>query len=79
MLRGLLEILVVLVVLFAWVTGQLDPAQKKLQEVFLDVMGETKLSYGMKSRNGPSTVDICQSLMIRREFDEQEASRGRES
>lgn len=49
MLRGLLEILVSLLVLFAWVTGQLDPLQKKLQEVLLDLMGETKISYGLKS------------------------------
>ena len=49
MLRGLLEVLVVVVVAFAWVTGQLDPLQKKLQEVLLDVMGETKMSYGIKS------------------------------
>jgi hypothetical protein len=49
MLRGLLEIVVSLLVLFAWVTGQLDPLQKKLQEILLDVMGETKISYGLKS------------------------------
>ena len=49
MFRGLLEVLVVVVVAFAWVTGQLDPLQKKLQEVLLDVIGETKMSYGIKS------------------------------
>ena len=49
MLRGLVEIIVGLLILFAWVTGQLDPLQKKLQEVLLDVMGETKISYGLKS------------------------------
>lgn len=49
MLRGLLELIISLIVLFAWVTGQLDPLQKKLQEMLLDVMGETKISYGLKS------------------------------
>lgn len=38
------------VVLFgAWVSGTLDPYQKKLQELLLEVMGETKVSYGLKS------------------------------
>ncbi|KAJ5093579.1 hypothetical protein N7456_009440 [Penicillium angulare] len=32
----------------AWVSGTLDPYQKKLQEVILDAMGETKVSYGLK-------------------------------
>jgi hypothetical protein len=49
MLRGLLEVVVSLLVLFAWVTGQLDPLQKKLQEILLDILGETKISYGLKS------------------------------
>lgn len=49
MLRGLIELVVSLLVLFAWVTGQLDPLQSKLQELLLDVMGETKMSYGLKS------------------------------
>jgi hypothetical protein len=49
MLRGILEVIVSLLLLFAWVTGQLDPLQKKLQEVLLDIMGETKVSYGLKS------------------------------
>ena len=49
MLRGLLEVIVSLLVLFAWVTGQLDPLQKKLQEILLDILGETKISYGLKS------------------------------
>jgi len=58
MLRGLLEILVSLLVLFAWVTGQLDPLQKKLQEVLLDLMGETKISYGLKkSLTGKKLVE----------------------
>ena len=38
------------VVLFgAWVSGILDPYQKKLQELLLEAMGETKISYGLKS------------------------------
>jgi hypothetical protein len=49
MLRGLIEVVISLLVLFAWVTGQLDPLQKKLQEILLDFMGETKVSYGLKS------------------------------
>ncbi|KAJ5380451.1 uncharacterized protein N7496_002879 [Penicillium cataractarum] len=37
------------VVLFgAWVSGALDPYQKKLQELLLEAMGETKVSYGLK-------------------------------
>ncbi|KAJ5550465.1 hypothetical protein N7535_001594 [Penicillium sp. DV-2018c] len=37
------------VILFAaWVTGYLDPYQKQLQELLLDYMGETKVSYGLK-------------------------------
>ncbi|CEO60331.1 hypothetical protein PMG11_04962 [Penicillium brasilianum] len=41
--------LVLQVVLFgAWVLGALDPYQKKLQEFLLEVMGETKVSYGLK-------------------------------
>lgn len=49
MLRTILEIITLLVITFAWVTGQLDPLQKKLQEILLDMMGETKISYGLKS------------------------------
>lgn len=38
------------IVLFgAWVSGALDPYQKKLQEIILETMGETKVSYGLKS------------------------------
>lgn len=48
MLRAILEIVVALVVFGAWVTGMLDPAQSKLQEILLDFMGETKISYGLK-------------------------------
>lgn len=44
--------LVLQVVLFgAWVLGALDPYQKKLQEFLLEVMGETKVSYGLKSKS----------------------------
>jgi len=58
MLRGLFEIVVSLLVLFAWVTGQLDPLQKKLQEILLDLMGETKISYGLKkSLTGKKLVE----------------------
>jgi hypothetical protein len=49
MLRGILEILALLAITFAWVSGQLDPLQKRLQEILLDTMGETKISYGLKS------------------------------
>ncbi|KAJ5826336.1 hypothetical protein N7474_003474 [Penicillium riverlandense] len=37
-----------LVLLGAWVSGMLDQHQKKLQEILLGYMGETKVSYGMK-------------------------------
>ncbi|KAJ5991463.1 hypothetical protein N7499_003880 [Penicillium canescens] len=36
------------VLLAAWVSGTLDPYQKKLQEFLLDCMGENKVSYGLK-------------------------------
>ena len=49
MLRGILETLALLLITFVWVTGQLDPLQKKLQEILLDTIGETKISYGLKS------------------------------
>lgn len=38
------------IVLFvAWVSGTLDPYQKMFQEMILDAMGETKVSYTLKS------------------------------
>jgi len=37
-----------LVIVAAWVSGTLDPVQKRLQEIVLDLMGETKVSYGLK-------------------------------
>jgi hypothetical protein len=37
------------ILLVAWVTGYLDPYQKQLQELLLNYMGETKVSYGLKS------------------------------
>lgn len=49
MLRAILELLSLLALTFLWVTGQLDPLQGRLQELLLDTMGETKLSYGVKS------------------------------
>ncbi|KAJ5513635.1 hypothetical protein N7463_003187 [Penicillium fimorum] len=36
------------ILLGAWVAGYLDPYQKQLQELLLDYMGETKVSYGLK-------------------------------
>ncbi|KAJ6138953.1 hypothetical protein N7471_005439 [Penicillium samsonianum] len=36
------------ILLGAWVLGYLDPYQKQLQELLLDHMGETKVSYGLK-------------------------------
>ncbi|KAJ6188219.1 hypothetical protein N7519_003127 [Penicillium mononematosum] len=36
------------ILLAAWVSGYLDPYQKHLQELLLDYMGETKVSYGLK-------------------------------
>ncbi|CAI7576076.1 unnamed protein product [Penicillium viridicatum] len=37
-----------IILLGAWVAGYLDPYQKQLQELLLDYMGETKVSYGLK-------------------------------
>jgi hypothetical protein len=46
------------VVLFgAWVSGTLDPYQKRLQEMLLEAMGDTKVSYGLKSTY-PSIEDM---------------------
>ncbi|OQE23243.1 hypothetical protein PENSTE_c009G10458 [Penicillium steckii] len=44
----ILYLLSQLVLLAAWVSGTLDPYQKKLQEILLNQMGETKVSYGLK-------------------------------
>lgn len=44
-----LNVLFFVVLLGAWVTGRLDPYQKRLQEKALDIMGENKVSYGLKS------------------------------
>lgn len=41
--------LIVLALGFAWVGGYLDSYQKKAQERALDMMGENKASYGLKS------------------------------
>lgn len=49
MIYFILYLLLQLVLLGAWVSGTLDPYQKKLQELILDAMGETKVSYGLKS------------------------------
>lgn len=37
------------ILLAAWVSGYLDTYQKHLQELLLDYMGETTVSYGLKS------------------------------
>lgn len=50
MLNLLLFLALQLVLFGAWVSGYLDPYQKKLQEIILDCMGETKVSYGLKSK-----------------------------
>ncbi|PGH01962.1 hypothetical protein AJ80_08944 [Polytolypa hystricis UAMH7299] len=47
-LRLLVYLAITLAVLGAWVAGKLDPYQKKLQELALNMMGETKVSYGLK-------------------------------
>ncbi|KAJ6008358.1 hypothetical protein N7540_012334 [Penicillium herquei] len=44
----ILYLLSQILLLGAWVSGSLDPYQKKLQEIILDTMGETKVSYGLK-------------------------------
>ncbi|KAJ5221532.1 uncharacterized protein N7469_010419 [Penicillium citrinum] len=44
----ILYILSQLVLIAAWVSGTLDPYQKRLQEILLDQIGETKVSYGLK-------------------------------
>ncbi|KAJ5596500.1 hypothetical protein N7450_002958 [Penicillium hetheringtonii] len=44
----ILYILSQLVLIAAWVSGTLDPYQKWLQEILLDQIGETKVSYGLK-------------------------------
>jgi hypothetical protein len=50
------NILIVLVIVAAWVSGVLDPVQKRLQEIVLGLMGETKVSYGLKSTLCPASV-----------------------
>lgn len=57
-LHVIVDIIVVLVTLAAWVSGSLDPLQKRLQEIALDTMGETKVSYGLKSESTPE-VQKC--------------------
>ena len=48
------------IVLFgAWVSGTLDPYQKKFQEMILDAMGETKVSYGLKSKLSNIISLVC--------------------
>ena len=45
-----------LVIVAAWVSGTLDPVQKRLQEMVLHLMGETKVSYGLKSTLCPPSL-----------------------
>jgi hypothetical protein len=49
MISFLFFIIFQVIFLAAWVSGYLDPYQKQLQELLLDYMGETKVSYGLKS------------------------------
>jgi hypothetical protein len=51
MLLLVFYILTFLGVLGAWISGALDPYQKRMQEIVLDRMGETKVSYGLKSES----------------------------
>lgn len=54
------------VVLFgAWVSGTLDSYQKRLQEMLLEAMGETKVSYGLKSMY-PSIEDMLNQRQLKR-------------
>lgn len=46
----LLYVVTQVILLGAWVSGTLDPYQKRLQEAVLYMMGETKVSYGLKSK-----------------------------
>ncbi|KAK2813192.1 hypothetical protein FQN50_000870 [Emmonsiellopsis sp. PD_5] len=47
---------VALTILGAWVSGALDPYQKRLQEIALHAMGESKVSYGLKSILSSGTI-----------------------
>jgi hypothetical protein len=49
MIQLVLYLLLQVVLFLAWVSGYLDPYQKKMQEIILDAMGENKVSYGLKS------------------------------
>ena len=55
-----------LVVGLAWVAGYLDPYQAKLQEIVLDLMGENKASYGLKSMTLTCELETS-ILLIRRQ------------
>ncbi|KAJ5083979.1 hypothetical protein NUU61_008558 [Penicillium alfredii] len=48
MLQFIIYLFLQLALFAAWISGALDPYQKQLQEVILDYMGETKVSYGLK-------------------------------
>lgn len=64
-LHVIVDIVVVLVTLAAWVSGSLDPYQKRLQEIALDTMGETKVSYGLKSALDPTSHTPMYSIRTR--------------
>ena len=49
MIQLVLYLVLQFVLFLAWVSGRLDPYQKKMQEIILDSMGENKVSYGLKS------------------------------
>lgn len=88
----LLYVVTQVVLLGAWVSGTLDPYQKRLQEIVLYMMGETKASYGLKSkfehrhivirfvRAGVLIRDIresdCQDYRRRHEFEQAPGSAG---
>lgn len=50
MLQFIIYLFLQLALFAAWISGALDPCQKQLQEVILGYMGETKVSYGLKSK-----------------------------
>ncbi|PGH09310.1 hypothetical protein GX51_00752 [Blastomyces parvus] len=54
-----------LIILVAWVSGSLDPYQKWLQEIVLAMVGETKVSYGLKkSLTGKKLIEEENLTMI---------------
>lgn len=49
MTQLVLYLLLQVILFLAWVSGYLDPYQKKMQEIILDAMGDNRVSYGLKS------------------------------